>query len=201
MITAAPNAIPGVVSTLTLSPSLFTPPCAVLCRNTAPLIPLAYYLFRHSIPCAIAGRDLGTSLITLIKKFHAPDIPTLLARLEVWQDKEIAKRNASNRSVESVNDQAEAIRFFASAESSVDSIITRITSLFQPSPSPSVIHLSTIHRAKGLEWPLVFILDWHLIPSRYATSPSALRQERNLQYVAITRSSNALHYITSPCKN
>jgi hypothetical protein len=59
------------------------------------------------------------------------------------------------------------------------------------------VTLSTIHKAKGLEWETVWFLDRNLIPSPYSTNALSLRQEANLLHVAITRTKLHLKYILS----
>jgi DNA helicase-2/ATP-dependent DNA helicase PcrA len=58
-----------------------------------------------------------------------------------------------------------------------------------------VVHLATFHRAKGLEWPIVFAtgLEDGLVP--FGAPPPGQRrdEERRLLYVALTRASGALH--------
>jgi len=56
--------------------------------------------------------------------------------------------------------------------------------------------LSTIHRAKGLEWPLVFVtgLEDGSFPSRR----SDIEEERRLAYVAITRAKERLSLVVPP---
>ncbi|OZB12830.1 MAG: DNA helicase UvrD, partial [Marinobacter sp. 34-60-7] len=63
--------------------------------------------------------------------------------------------------------------------------------------------LSTIHRTKGLEWPIVIVpgLQEKYLP--YSPRPTddalaLLESERRLLYVAMTRVRNALHLITRP---
>jgi superfamily I DNA/RNA helicase len=52
-----------------------------------------------------------------------------------------------------------------------------------------ILTLSTIHRSKGREWKNVFWLDrFNTCPSKYASMDWELEQEKNLQYVACTRS-------------
>ena len=62
--------------------------------------------------------------------------------------------------------------------------------------------LSTIHSAKGLEWPVVHLL--HLVdgavPSDMALgSPEGLAEERRLFYVAVTRARDQL-YLYAPLR-
>jgi DNA helicase-2/ATP-dependent DNA helicase PcrA len=64
------------------------------------------------------------------------------------------------------------------------------------------VTLMTMHAAKGLEFPLVFIvgLEDGLFPhSRAATDPAELEEERRLCYVAITRAERFL-YVTHAMK-
>ncbi len=56
--------------------------------------------------------------------------------------------------------------------------------------------LSTIHQAKGLEWPIAFVL-W-LVDGRFPTAqsmriPKDLEEERRLFYVAVTRAADELY--------
>ena len=62
-------------------------------------------------------------------------------------------------------------------------------------PDPNRVQLLTIHRAKGLEWPVVFVAGFSegLLP-HYLGNPD---EERRLAYVAMTRARDRL-YLTSP---
>ena len=54
--------------------------------------------------------------------------------------------------------------------------------------------ISTIHAAKGLEWPNVFVAGCYngSIPHKFSTSPVELQEERRVFYVACTRAKNRL---------
>lgn len=55
--------------------------------------------------------------------------------------------------------------------------------------------LSTVHSAKGLEWPVVFIIwvmEGRFPPARCYNNPSAMEEERRLMYVAATRAKDQL---------
>ena len=57
------------------------------------------------------------------------------------------------------------------------------------------VTLMTVHAAKGLEFPVVFIvgLEENLFPSQFAVKPQEIEEERRLLYVAITRSMEQCH--------
>jgi len=57
------------------------------------------------------------------------------------------------------------------------------------------VTLMTVHSAKGLEFPVVFIggLEENLFPSQFCVKPSEIEEERRLLYVAITRSMEQCH--------
>jgi DNA helicase-2/ATP-dependent DNA helicase PcrA len=57
------------------------------------------------------------------------------------------------------------------------------------------VELTTFHRAKGLEWAVVFVtgLEDGYVPIAHAREPEALAEERRLLYVACTRAEEELH--------
>jgi DNA helicase-2/ATP-dependent DNA helicase PcrA len=57
------------------------------------------------------------------------------------------------------------------------------------------VDLATFHRAKGLEWPVVFVtgLERGLVPVSWASTDDALAEERRLLHVAFSRAADELH--------
>ena len=65
----------------------------------------------------------------------------------------------------------------------------------EPRSGGQAVELATFHAAKGLEWPVVFVvgLEQGLLPIGHATTPEARSEERRLLYVAVTRAERELH--------
>jgi len=197
-IEAAPSAIQGSVSYPSFL-DLAEVPKTVLCRNNAPLMQLALKLLVSGRTVEIAGRDIGQNLVKLTDRITKKNLATgeFLDRLEKWKAKEIAKYP---RRVNSINERATVLGHLAHAHKDLDSVRKHLSKLY-PDPKskeyrPADVHLSTIHKAKGREWPSVLFLDAQLI-GKYASTELNQQQESNLAYVGVTRAQKELIFITS----
>src|SRR5215468_2155838 len=176
----------------------------ILCRNTAPLVGFAYSLLKRDVPCRILGRDIGANLISLVKKLRPINLDDFAEKLDKWLEREVEKVLKEDRSPERLYDQAECLKFFVDSldedSRTVDSLLAKIELMFTDQPETTRLTLSTVHKAKGLEFETVFILDFDkYMPSRWAQQDWQKVQEQNLIYVAVTRSKNTLVYIQSEC--
>jgi DNA helicase-2/ATP-dependent DNA helicase PcrA len=204
-IEAAPKAPLGVVKATTFKE---TPPGdgdAILCRNTAPLIDLAYTFISEGRGCKILGRDIGKGLVRLIEMMKATNLDDLHDKLGEYRDREVKRflKEEKEARAQSVEDKVECI--FAvirniwvtegKDKATIKSICEHIDRLFQDN-GDQILTLSTVHKAKGLEWTRVYVYRRDLMPSKWARQPWQMRQEANLQYVATTRAKRELYYVS-----
>jgi len=176
---------------------------AMLCRNNAPLVSMAFKLIKEGIGCQMLGRDIGRGLIQMTSRLAKDDrlpIAKFTAIMNTWLDKEcvIAISNDKPDRIAKLTDQVECLR--ATIEGAQPSTVGELRSVLQRvfSRENGQVILSSIHRAKGLEWPLVVHLDPWRIPSKQALAAEAagesgpITQEYNLRYVAETRTKHTL---------
>lgn len=69
--------------------------------------------------------------------------------------------------------------------------------------SNDAVNLMTVHTAKGLEFPHVFLAGMNegIFPSRKVRDPAAMEEERRLCFVAVTRAERSLYLFDSEGKN
>lgn len=203
-ISAHESAPEGAINSETFRPAemQISVTSAILCRNTAPLISAAYSLIRNGRGCKVLGRDIGAGLIALIKKMNARNPEDLYSHLSDYMARETAKFRRQDRDdkIEALNDKVGSVFAVMDAESdatTIDEITSSIKELFkEQSENGGLITLSTVHKAKGLEWPHVYILNrFGLMPSKYATQDWQIEQENNLIYVAYTRAKEELTFL------
>ncbi len=166
----------------------------IMCRRNAPLIKHCLRLIRRRVPARVRGRDVGKELADLVRmigeKCSYSKLPEAIAVWEGLQRAVLTARDASEAQFEQLSDKAEAIlecyAGFTSAQSA-EGLAAQIESIF--ADDTASIWLSSVHRAKGLEAPRTFILEYSRLGTSFkGASPEEAQQELNLKYVALTRS-------------
>lgn len=170
--------------------------CAVLCRNNAPLLKLAFKLIRSGVGCQMLGRDIGKNLVALAKKIIPSEATrdTIAPIIDRWinSERQLAEANDRPEKIASIVDRGECLLAVCQSKpiNSISELVKQLEHLF--SRDRGVV-LSTIHKAKGLEWPLVLHLDPWRIPAKYTRGDvKAMEQEYNLRYVCETRTKHTL---------
>lgn len=199
-ISAHETAPEGLKDSCTIQelPKLVNSEDVVICRNTKPLVQLAYTLIRNEIPCKVEGRKIGEGLIKLIKKWKTvKTVGELSIKLEDWSEKQIEQKRAKEKFIEcqNIEDQVETIKVFISQcddNDGISCLVEKIQNLFE-NDNKGCLTLSTIHKSKGREWKRVFALGMNKFsPSKWAKKEWELQQENNLCYVQVTRAKEHL---------
>jgi DNA helicase II / ATP-dependent DNA helicase PcrA len=199
-IESHPDSADGIVDECNLQdlPNLVTQDDAIICRNTKPLVEVAYNLIRNKIPCKVEGRKIGEGLIKLATRWKVKTVGTLINKLEAYKEKEIEKyKKKENESMcQVIEDQVETLAVFidqCKLDDPISTLISKIQELFDDTENKKILVLSTIHRSKGREWNRVFALGInHYSPSKWAKRDWELIQENNLLYVLVTRAKTHL---------
>jgi len=213
-IEASPTAIKGTIKDIDRDTmvEMLEPDHVVLCRNTAPLIGACYAALTAGKPAYVAGRAIGEGIIKAIdaaarlyKRKHKrnAEMETLGDAFKLWLAKEEA--SLERRQIDyddqrwaDLADRAECMTIFWSrSDAETISLFKREVAELFSEDKDNATRMCTIHRAKGLEAEVVHILNPELMPSRWARTSWEQQQERNLQYVAFTRSKRELYMVSS----
>lgn len=196
-IEASPTAQPGTVDRNPAEPML--PGDLVICRFNRPLVELARTLLRQRKPFTYLGNGLQATLKSLIYRPYGRkrgDYPLQAwkPRFTEWMEEEIAR--LLHRDLEgpaaALEENCMILLDFShdSDLRSTQDLEAMISQLFEPGHGPL---LSTIHKAKGLEASRVHFIDSP--QPKWAKKGWELDQERNLRYVALTRSRDYLNIL------
>jgi superfamily I DNA/RNA helicase len=168
----------------------------VLCRTTMPLITLFFEFLNQQKKAIIKGSDIGKNLIELIGKINNIDklISFWETELATYRN-ELKKEGILNPNEHSgytaLEDKVMTLLYLAKKSNSVADLKHNIKIIFTDEIQGIV--LSTIHKIKGLEANRVFIIRPDLLPMQTSKAWQAI-QEKNLEYVAITRAKLDLIY-------
>lgn len=188
---AAPSSPEGMVDYIPEShiEKLVRPGDFILSRTNAPLIGMCLAMLKAHIPANIQGRDLGKSLLSMIKKSKARDVDSFLGWLGEWRNLEVDRLVKAKRDSSVVEDKAECLRVLCEGAKEVSELKSNIDKLFYDGDDKNRVILSTTHKAKGLERDRVFMLS-----KTYKRGKST--EEDNLWYVACTRAKSELYMVT-----
>jgi len=179
---------------------------AILCRNTKPLVALAFQIIRANIACRVEGRDIGIGLIKLATKWKkVKTLHGLEVALEKWEQSNVTRALAKRQEAKAqeVMDKVATLQVIieqcrSKDQHGVSDVVAAINALFSDNVE-NMLTLSTIHKSKGREWNTVYWLDRaNTLPSPYARQQWQFEQEDNLCYVAATRAKSNLVEVLFP---
>lgn len=180
----------------------------IVARRNAYNVSMAIKFITKEIACCILGKDFGDDLIETLTKIVDKDTSypceDAIPLIDKWRVSEINRISAIHPDptgpVTLIEDKADCLTELCSRNlsGSVETTIAFINELFTDKDSTRVT-FSSIHKAKGLEAPIIIFLHYNECPDPKVSSTSSMyEQELNLFYVAITRTLGTLHFIESP---
>jgi superfamily I DNA/RNA helicase len=161
------------------------------------------------IPARVEGREIGSGLKVLAKRWKPKNFDMLLKRLDDYQEREITKYRAAERETQAaaVEDRVTCLKVIIERVMSqktnkppVQAVCDEIDRIFGVDDNdrrPMVI-LSSIHKAKGREFDKVYWLQTG--GSKFARKAWEHEAEVNLCYVAVTRAKKTLVLVAMPKK-
>jgi superfamily I DNA/RNA helicase len=179
----------------------------IMCRLTAPLVSTYFKLIQNRIKSKVMGKDIGAQLISImdkVAKYEGFTYDEAIEYLERYAEKQrimLMQRENNEQALETLNDQIETlvvcITNFDSAKN-LQMLKDVLSDLFGDSDEEenwkSMVTLCTVHRAKGLEADVTFLLKPEKMPlTRPKQKISDYEQELNILYVALTRSKDTMY--------
>ena len=153
----------------------------VLCRCTAPLVSLCLRLIRSGKQAFIRGKDIGEMLKSFVYDFETEDTKILEEKI---------RKLLKEKDNPEITDRCNTVLTLLNDGLTVPGLIKTIEEVFRESGDG--IMLSTIHKSKGLEADRVHIIESRLLPHPKCKLDWQKVQEKNLEYVAITRARKEL---------
>ena len=166
-------------------------PATILARRNAVLINLALQFRRGNKRVCIFGRDFVKALEGVLDKLKGTNSKALKESLFAWSAKMQAKFPHKTGEIQ---DYTKCLATVLSEVSGVQAAKKLLEELFSDTPREGEWILSTIHKAKGKEFPRVWLLDW----KKKGEQSWMKVEERNLEYVAITRAKDELIRMPEP---
>lgn len=199
-IEAAPNAKEGVLEIIPheVVISKVQDGNLLVCRTNAPLVKIALNLIRNGRKAMIRGRDLAANLVSIIRRFESKDIEGYFNDVQSYFDKQYSilnKRHAKPAAFDKLDDTVEVLKAFGDQADDVADVIAKIEKVF--SDEFYGVICSSIHKAKGLEYSTVFVIEYDK-PPYPKMKEKEMKQEQNCKYVASSRSNDILYLVKMP---
>lgn len=164
----------------------------VVCRYNAPLVQLGLMYIKEGIPCKLLGNSELDNLVNTVKNRKASNIKELHQKLDAYENMCLSK--GDDLAKEQTSRKMDAIRHVLKSCTTIEEFEPLLKKLSNPPKSIDYITLSTVHKAKGREAPVIGILN-PPIPSAKAKTSSQKEQEANTDFVAHTRTMQDQYYL------
>ena len=171
-----------------------------LCRTNEPLVRMGLELMRMGIPIYMRNRGFESDLDEVVNKVEKAcdgKHDTFCNSLEVLRRQTLelyARNKTSDSAVQAFSDKCDAVyalyvHVWEQGGRSILDIKRKIKDMFQSGGKR--VTLSSVHSAKGSEAPRVFLVQPGKSSRGKNPHPDEIQQERNLNYIATTRVTQA----------
>jgi DNA helicase-2/ATP-dependent DNA helicase PcrA len=186
------HAIEGIIGYIHTD-DLYTkvsPGSFILSRINAPLVSICLKLISLNIRANIRGRDIGDGLQYLLKKSKKKTIPKFLEWVSKWEKREKEKLLAKDPKANTtyISDRAECLYNLCANLTTIEEVKKNIISMFKDTDEKDIVWLSSIHKMKGDQANVIFILADTL---RYGSV-----SENNINYVSLSRAQRELYFVS-----
>ena len=166
---------------------------------------LLYDALVKSIDEPIFANTQATRFVKLIERFSSiyhtmPASELLSAVLNESGYEEALRTEGAQDRLDNLAELKQAVYEYETGcgeESRLEDFLSHVALLTNAdaAAAPNAVKLMTVHTAKGLEFPYVFIcgLDEGMFPSKRTSSFEAMEEERRLAFVAMTRAEKGLY--------
>ncbi len=184
--------------------------CAVIGRCTAPLVSLCLKLLQQGKRAKVRGRDIGAGMLDIIERLIRSKhfrFSAFLELLEEYRDAQLellGDTPDNEMAIDAFLDKVETVAAFYQAyrdemireevPATIEGFASYITDFFSDEDERQCILFSTIHKAKGLEFDVVYALP-EKVPHPLAKNAWQYEQELNAEYVLLTRARKALYFL------
>lgn len=167
-----------------MRPENFQDGAAVICRNNAPLLRAAFKFISAGRSVSVAGSEIGPRIVRIMRKFGDDSLSKERTRAAI--DQWLAGKLEKSNNPAATKDMAGCLHVFADYGENLGQAIGYADYIFK---QEGALRLTTGHKAKGLEWDVVYHLDPWLCGDD--------EQDLNLKYVITTRAMRECYEIES----
>lgn len=165
---------------------------AVLARTHQQVVDLDRGLIAHGVPTVVRRQAAlldAPGVRRVLRRLRGDDRPLLTALGEALGDHDI-----DDPAVSALAEAAEELRITDDAVTGHSFVGWAYANLTDGEADPDAVTVSTIHSAKGLEWPVVHVAGCEdgSIPIASAKRRAAREEEARLFYVAVTRAASEI---------
>lgn len=174
----------------------------LISRKNSPLMGFCLKAIKAGFSAKIRGRDVGSEIANIAGRYTTKQNGHKIFDMTACQAGEMErhaelKADLKFTTAEQVLDKLDCIKFCWQEWGNIEikRFKQKIMSLFDDEGKPQIT-FATIHRSKGDEADRIFILGSNWLPFYHPNMKGwQKQQERNLQYVAITRAKHSLFLV------